>query len=83
MARGDFLLGLAVGAGVVLVGTRWQAARPLAKAALRSGVAAYAVARRTAADIGEEIEDLIAETAHEIAEEKAAVEAAPAPAAHG
>ena len=83
MARGDFLLGLALGAGAVLLGTRWREARPVAKAALRGGVAAYAVARRAAADIGEEIEDLIAETAHEIAEEKAALETAPPAASNG
>ena len=70
------LVGLVVGAGAALVGTdRWQSARPIAKGLIRMGLAGFAAARRAATRAAEDLEDLVAETMHEMNEE----DAAPAP----
>ena len=67
--RGGFFVGLAVGAGAALVGPAyWRVARPAAKKAMRAGVEGYIVARRGLARMTEEVEDLIAEVSHEMAE---------------
>jgi len=68
-----FLLGAAIGAGAALAGgERWPAVRPLAKGALRVAVLGLGAARRASLRIGEEFEDLLAETLHEIDSEKGA-----------
>lgn len=64
---GGLLLGAAVGAGAALLGPlTWRAARPLAKTALRAGIKGLGAARVAAAQIGEEVEDLVAEVQHEL-----------------
>jgi hypothetical protein len=64
--RGGFLIGVAVGVGVVMFGPSiWRNSRPLAKTALRTGIQGVAAARVAAARLGEEVEDLIAEVMHE------------------
>lgn len=76
MARfevGSFLVGLAVGAVVAAGGGR--GARPFAKAALRAGITGYGQARRAAAAFAEDVEDLIAETVHEMQAEAAPITA--------
>lgn len=72
--RGGFFLGIAVGLGAALTGPGiWRSGRPAAKKALRAGLEGYVVARRKAARVAEELEDLVAEVAHEMKE--AAIEA--------
>lgn len=62
-----FLLGAAIGAGSALAGgERWLAVRPIVKGALRAAVLGLGAARRASLRIGEEFEDLLAETLHEI-----------------
>lgn len=85
-----FGAGIAVGVGAVLFGpTIWRATRPLAKSALRAGIEGYATASLTAARVGEELEDLVAEVVMEMNEaapaapaaaEGTSADAAPAPA---
>lgn len=77
MLRGGFLLGLAVGVGAAVVGpTLWRLARPAAKDAIKAGVAGYGAARVALARAGEEVEDLMAEAAHEMKEAAAKAAAA-------
>lgn len=65
--RGGFFWGIALGAGAALAGpAAWRSGRPVAKRALRAGVEGYVAARRLAARMGEEIEDLVAEVAHDM-----------------
>ncbi|MEP9349107.1 hypothetical protein [Xanthobacter sp. KR7-225] len=65
--RGGFLIGLAVGVGVAVIGpTLWRLARPAAKDAIKAGVAGYGAARVALAKASEEVEDLVAEAAHEM-----------------
>jgi hypothetical protein len=79
MLRGGFLLGLAVGVGAAVVGpTLWRLARPAAKDAIKAGVAGYGAARVALARAGEEVEDLMAEAAHEMKETAAKAAAAAA-----
>lgn len=67
--RGGFLWGLAVGAGAALAGPGlWASGRPAAKRALRAGIMGYIAARRMATRMAEEVEDLVAEVAHEMKE---------------
>lgn len=79
--RAGFLLGVAAGVGAAWAGPSvWRATRPLAKSALRSGLEGYAKARVASARLAEEVEDLVAEVAHEMA---SAVEQPPAPSEEG
>ncbi|MDV6343198.1 DUF5132 domain-containing protein [Nitrosomonas sp. Is37] len=48
-----------------------QAARPLARAAIKSGILLLNKGRETAAELGEVVEDLVAEARAEIDEERA------------
>lgn len=67
--RGNFLVGVAVGAAAVWFGAGFgRSSRPLAKSAIRAGILAYLEARGAVARFGEEVEDLIAETMNEMAE---------------
>ncbi|MFG1359602.1 DUF5132 domain-containing protein [Xanthobacter pseudotagetidis] len=69
VVRGGFLLGLAVGIGAAVIGPAlWRLARPAAKDAIKAGVAGYGAARVALARAGEEVEDLVAEAAHEMKE---------------
>jgi mono/diheme cytochrome c family protein len=74
--RGNFFVGVAIGAGAVLFGpSLWKSGRPAIKGAVRAGIEGYGVARIKAAQFAEEVEDLVAEVAHEMQE--AVAEAAP------
>ncbi len=48
-----------------------QAARPLARAAIKSGILFFNKGRETVAELGEVVEDLVAEARAEIDEERA------------
>lgn len=75
--RGNFFLGFAFGAGAMLFGpSLWTSGRPAIKGAVRAGIEGYGVARVKAAQFAEEVEDLVAEVAHEMQE--AVAEAKPA-----
>lgn len=74
-----FFLGLAVGVGAAVGGqSYWRVARPAAKKALRAGIEGYIVARRGLARMAEEVEDLVAEVSHEMAEAAAEADKSPA-----
>lgn len=65
--RGNLFLGIAIGAGAALFGpSLWKSGRPAIKGAVRAGMEGYGVARVKAAQFAEEVEDLIAEVAHEM-----------------
>lgn len=71
-----FVLGACIGAGVTLsAGDRWQAMRPLVKATLRVAFRSFEAIRRAGLEAGEALEDLIAETRHELAAETPSAEA--------
>ncbi|WP_084653305.1 MULTISPECIES: DUF5132 domain-containing protein [Sphingomonadales] len=79
--RGSFFWGMVVGAGGTLVASiPWETTRPAAKRALRAGLAGYAAVRGAAARFAEDVEDLVAEVAHEM-KQTPAPEAASATAA--
>lgn len=79
MARGyasGIATGLILSAGAALLGPLWRPAlarwgRPAAKGAVRSGLAAYEVARERFAELGEKAQDLLAEAQIERATERA------------
>lgn len=65
--RGSFFWGMVVGASGALLGSiPWETTRPAAKRALRAGLAGYAAVRGGAARFAEDVEDLVAEVAHEM-----------------
>lgn len=67
--RSGFFWGLALGAGAALAGPGlWRSGRPAAKKALRAGLEGYVTARRMSARMIEEVEDLVAEVAHDMKE---------------
>jgi hypothetical protein len=68
------LLGIGIGLAAGILGRALypalkEAGRPLAKATLRSGLAAVEKARESLAEMGETVEDLMAEVKAEMAEE--------------
>ncbi|HEY7698162.1 MAG TPA: DUF5132 domain-containing protein [Vicinamibacteria bacterium] len=88
--KASLLAGLALGVGVAVVGRSAfpairDAARPLAKAALKSGWLFFQRTREALAELNEGVEDMVAEVQAEVeteaeAEVAAATEAAPEPA---
>lgn len=78
MARGyrsGLATGLALSAGVALLGPLWRPVvarwgRPAAKGAVKGGLAAYEVARTRVAELGEKAQDLLAEAQIERATER-------------
>lgn len=69
--------GIAVGVGAallapVLLPAVARLARPLMKAAIRSGIIFYEKGRETVAELGEVVEDIVAEAQAEISEPEAA-----------
>jgi hypothetical protein len=63
--------GIAIGIGVAILAplvlpTVAKAARPLARAAIKSGLLLFEKGRETAAELGEVVEDLLAEAQAEI-----------------
>ena len=77
--KSDVTKGVAVGIGALLLGPRAlpvlsQAARPLARAAIKSGILLYEKGREVAAEASEIFEDLVAEVRAELAQEVSAVD---------
>jgi hypothetical protein len=71
--KGNLLSGLAFGIGAtilapVVMPVLAAVAKPLAKAAIKGGVLLYERGRETVAEVGEVVEDLVAEAKTEIAE---------------
>ena len=65
---GGAVAAVAIGVGaLVLAPVLLPAFRPIAKAAIKAGVVAYDQARTAAAEMGESIEDLVAEARSELA----------------
>jgi hypothetical protein len=79
--KGNVVTGLAIGIGAavlapVVIPIVASAAKPLTKAAIKGGLALYESGRETLADVGEVLEDLVAEARAELAEERKAAVAA-------
>lgn len=78
MARGytsGLMTGLALSLAAAFLGPLWRPAaqrwgRPLAKAAIRQGLLAYETGRERIAELGETVEDLVAEAQTELAAER-------------
>jgi hypothetical protein len=71
--KGNILTGLGIGVGVALLGPILipvvaSIAKPLAKAVIKGGVILYEKGKEAAAEAGEVIEDLVAETKAELAQ---------------
>lgn len=74
MVRSDTLKGLAIGLGVaaaapVVIASLFGASRPLARAAIKSGIILFEKGREAAAEFSEVVEDLVAEARAEVAQE--------------
>lgn len=70
--RGNFLLGVLIGAVAVRFGPELRRdGRPLVKAGLKAGVEGYLAARRAMIRLAEDVEDLVAEVGAELAEKAA------------
>jgi hypothetical protein len=70
-------MGVAIAAGAVLLTpivlpVLAGVARPLARTALKSGIIVYEKTRETVAELGEALDDLVAETRAELAQQQAA-----------
>ncbi|TCT07800.1 DUF5132 domain-containing protein [Aquabacter spiritensis] len=73
---GGLLIGLALGLGTAVIGPAlWRLGRPLAKDAIKAGVTGFGAARVAVARASEEVEDLVAEAAHELAQATQAADA--------
>ena len=69
--KGNALTAVAIGLGAVLLAPiAGQVLRPLAKAAIKGGIAAY----YSLAELGETVGDIVAEAQHELLEQEPAVE---------
>jgi hypothetical protein len=73
--KSGVLTGLLLSAGAALIGPAWRPAlarwgRPMAKGAVKGGLATYEVARGRLAEFGEKAQDLIAEAQIERATER-------------
>ncbi|MFI5293943.1 MAG: DUF5132 domain-containing protein [Thermodesulfovibrionales bacterium] len=71
---GNVITGLAIGIGAAVLGPvvlpiLAGAAKPLAKAAIKGGLALCAKGKESAAEFGEVFEDIVAEAKAELAEE--------------
>jgi hypothetical protein len=72
--KGNIVMGLAIGVGAAVLGpvvlpVLAQAAKPLAKAAIKAGMVLYEKGKETVAELGEVVEDIVAEAKAEVAEE--------------
>ena len=70
--KGSLITGLAIGIGAVVLApvvipAAAQIVKPLAKAAIKGGIVLYEKGRETIAEMGEVVEDLIAEAKAEMA----------------
>lgn len=75
--RTGILTGVALSLGAALLGPLWRPAlsrygRPLAKNTVKGGLAAYEAGRGRLAELGETVQDLVAEAQVERAAERAA-----------
>lgn len=73
--KGGILTGVALSLGAALLGPLWRPAlsrygRPVAKGAVKGGLAAYEVGRGRLAEFGETVQDLVAEAQVERATER-------------
>ena len=71
--KGNILTGLAIGIGVSVLGPTVLpiivgAAKPLVKAAIKGGIILYDRGKESFAEVGEVVEDLVAEVKAELAE---------------
>ncbi len=75
--KGNIVAAVAIGVGaVILAPVVARAAKPLAKAAIKGGIIVFEKGKETFSEVGEVVEDLVAEVKAEMAEESAkAVEA--------
>ncbi len=72
--RGEAAKGVALGLGIamvapVIITSLLGASRPLARAAIKTGLIFYEKTRETFAEVAEVVEDLVAEAQAEVAEE--------------
>ena len=72
--KGNVVTGLAIGIGAAVLGpvvlpVIAGAAKPLVKAAIKGGIVLYEKGRETVAEVGEVLEDIVAEAKAEVAEE--------------
>lgn len=79
MAQNDTARMIVIGLGVaalapIVAGPLLGASRPLARAAIKSGLILYEKGREAAAEFGEVVEDLVAEARAEVAEAHAGAE---------
>ena len=72
--KGNIAAGLAIGLGAVVLGPivlpiLAGAGKPMAKAAIKGGIALFEKGKETAAEFGEVFEDIVAEAKAELVEE--------------
>ena len=90
MARGytsGLMTGLALSVAAAFLGPLWRPAvsrwgRPAAKAAIKQGLVAYEIGRERLAELGETVEDVLAEAQVELATERLQSSAAATAARH-
>lgn len=80
LSSGDMIKGFALGVGVALLAPVAFAAmsgfaRPASRAALKAGILFYEKGRETVAELGEVLDDLVAEARHELQESHREAEA--------
>lgn len=76
MLKGNVVTGLAIGIGAailtpILLPIVTGVAKPLAKSVIKGGIILYEKSRETIAELGETVEDLIAEAKAELAQQHA------------
>lgn len=76
MLKGNVVTGLAIGIGAailtpIILPVVAGLAKPLAKSAIKGGIILYEKGRETFAELGETVEDLVAEVKAELAQEHA------------
>ena len=82
--KGNVVTGLAIGIGAAVLGPAVlpviaSVAKPVAKAAIKGGIILYEKGKEAFAEMGEVVEDLVAEAKSEVEEAHKAAAAASAP----
>ncbi|HUO76470.1 MAG TPA: DUF5132 domain-containing protein [Thermodesulfovibrionales bacterium] len=82
--KGNVVTGLAIGIGAAVLGPAVlpviaSVAKPVAKAAIKGGIILYEKGKEAFAEMGEVVEDLVAEAKSEVEEAHKAAAAAAAP----
>lgn len=81
LLKSDVARGAAIGVGVATAAAfLLPAARPVARAVLKTGILCFERGRELVAEAGEAFEDLVAEVKADLAAERLGVAAAPGPA---